>query len=140
LAQLEGFELSGRDALTAHRWYGGPFRSRQGRPIRKLRGARCIEVTDDAQLWKHSFEVWSAARSKVTTLLEHVKGPGAYQTQFLFTEEDQDTQRGQSWQARVRDAITFYSSEFSLTEFVARMTSGAKGLRLGLDGFIPVPL
>lgn len=110
------------------------WRPREGGPRDMQMGAQCSWVTSDEKIWGPIHSAWLAKREQVVEALKNLS-----EERVSFESRAQDAKATQSaWLHRVGEAISFYSSPFSQSAFVARMQAWAKDSVIALNGFLPM--
>lgn len=131
-----------KDLLRNFLYYG----ARDRKLIKtRLKAVKCNWISEKSKYWEQAFIEHCAKRPEILNKLksswnvlkeqhsleEHVaKGEGGE----LELEEERT-----SILDRFKNALRFYSEEFTLGDFIARRKQNALGKILGIDGFMPIP-
>ena len=116
------------------------FQVSRGRRLspRDIRVAECVWATS-GDYWQFGYDFWRSRREEVLLMLKQAE----QETRAEGSDPDEvdepipEKQRIERL-SLIREAIDFYSSDFSLEAYVARHSSRQVGTKIALDGFIPV--
>ncbi len=106
---------------------------RPGRRQRML-GVECKWVTESSDFWDPVFRAWSSKRAEIQKWLTRVEEDVPRLAREPMSE---DPSTEHDLQNSFKRALQFYSHDFTLSAFIARMTGGWRGAVLGMDGFLP---
>ncbi len=137
--------LNSRERKFVDEFYWHPSRGRHRAQQRKLRAAVCTRLSDSPDMWTDVYSAWVKNTDAIRSALEDiekdaVKGAGPFVMRADRDDSSDARKERENWHRRVRQALSFYSSKFSVVEFVKRMTTEAHSTVLAMDGFIPVQL
>ncbi|MEZ5941142.1 MAG: DUF3696 domain-containing protein [Planctomycetaceae bacterium] len=115
------------------------MRDRRPAKISELRAARCTWLTENRELWARHFDVARERSDKLIQGLEELKleMTSSSRQRHLFEEHEEEIGKRI---AGIESAISFYASEFGLSEFVDRMRPREMEAVIALDGFAPLPV
>ena len=97
-------------------------------------------MTSAESYWRPLFELWKQKRKDIVSSLgQFLKNKADLPDRVLYFlgKETVSEQDKQQYSKVLQEAFDFYSSEFSLQDFVERLGSQQLGTVIGLDGFIP---
>ncbi len=122
-------------------YIGSRLRRRRSREITqrsKLRGARCVRISKDRQLWEPCYLTWLENRREVCRRLRDLqKDVDAGELEYTFTDQPPDPRKLKARSDEVKKALSFYSSQFSLSQFINRLTRGKARQAVAMEGFLP---
>ncbi len=139
LARFKTRPLQGEERRMLRRvmWLS-PIRGRPAQRRQEGIGAQCEWVTDDVDVWTPFYKAWHARRSDVRDMLDemprHMERRGRV---VRDVEEDDADESMASWSRSIDEAIAFYESDFTLSQFMDRMRAWAMTCVLSVDGFVP---
>lgn len=107
----------------------------------KLRAMSCSWVTKDSKVWKPAFEIAKQHASVIIHGLkrlenEHRNMPGKNQESLFQESISKDDSQLYDLDS-IQNAIRFFSSDFTIDEFIDRMASTQLNNTMFMDGFIP---
>jgi len=145
LASFSPRTLKKEERRFVRSYYWHPSRSRQRSHQRKLLAADCTHLSDNKTLWTGIYSEWIEHAASITAALDRLHEEFPSSGLPILPDGDPEDSAGSQkdraeWLSNIKEATRFYSSDFTLGEFVDRMTSEAKSAVVAMDGFIPGPL
>lgn len=139
VAQFEPIELPANELREIIRDSLQLIRARRPLRLADVRVARCTWLTDDKLFWTEIFERSKRRSDTIAAELRqlHSEVLETSGQRTLFKETEDDLRERVS---NIDRAASFYESDFSIEEYIARMHQAELTSVIGLDGFIPVPI
>lgn len=140
IARFEPIALTEQQRRLAYRGAFAFERHRTRFRGSDLVGAKCTWVTRNAKHWEDLYAVWRTRRQEICSILANYRKIRPEDSTLFPDEVSASPESRDTWVASISDAMSFYSSEFSLEAFIQRMRAAELETVMRLDGFIPVPI